>query len=323
MRLAETVTFGGSALNRAAELRGDADALARAARDRAAHAILLWRGKPLMHGGGPDQGLVRLPMDHPVLAEAEGAPVLLGLEGDAPVFAQDISSWQPPTGQEVPGDGFRDTTRQSHPGLPPEQVFTELRSVMSHLQPRDAELAATARALFGWHRTHRYCAICAAQSVPDQGGWQRVCPSCGAHHFPRTDPVVIMLITHGNSVLVGRSHGWPEGMYSLLAGFVEPGETIEAAVRREVMEEAGVEVGRVEYLASQPWPFPSSLMFGCRGEAQQTDLRIDPVELDDAMWVTREQMMEAFAGRHPVLAPARKGAIAHFILRNWLADKLD
>ncbi len=323
MRLAETVTFGGSGLNRAAEMRGDADALARAARDPAARTILLWKGKPLMCGDAPAPELVRLPMDHPVLAETEGAPLLLGMEGEAPVFAQDISGWQPPVGQEAPENGFVDRTQQSHPRLSPDQRFNELRSVMSVLNRRDAELAATARGLFGWHRTHQYCAICAARSAPDQAGWQRVCPSCGAHHFPRTDPVVIMLITHGNSVLVGRSHGWPEGMYSLLAGFVEPGETIEAAVRREVMEEAGVAVGRVDYLASQPWPFPSSLMIGCRGDAQSAALRIDPVELDDAMWVTREEMMEAFAGRHPVLTPAREGAIAQFILRNWLADQLD
>ena len=132
-----------------------------------------------------------------------------------------------------------------------------------------------------------------------------------------------MLITSGNSVLVGRSPGWPERMYSLLAGFVEPGETLEAAVRREVFEEVGVHVGHVSYLASQPWPFPASLMFGCAGEALSQDLIIDPVEIEDAMWVTREEMMRAFAGEHPDLAPARKGAIAHFLLQNWLADRVD
>ena len=132
-----------------------------------------------------------------------------------------------------------------------------------------------------------------------------------------------MLITHGNSVLVGRSPGWPEGMYSLLAGFVEPGETLEAAVRREVLEEAGIPVGQVSYLASQPWPFPASLMFGCRGEALARAITLDPVELEDARWVSREEMATAFAGDHPVLLPARKGAIAQFLLRNWLADTLD
>ncbi|CAN0586768.1 unnamed protein product, partial [Ectocarpus sp. 12 AP-2014] len=151
----------------------------------------------------------------------------------------------------------------------------------------------------------------------------RLCPSCGAHHFPRTDPVVIMLVTHGSSVLMGRSPGWPEGMYSLLAGFVEPGETLEAAVRREVWEEAGVRVGAVDYLSSQPWPFPASLMMGCRGEALTRDITIDPVEIEDAMWVGKSEMMDAFAGVHPLIKPARKGAIAQFLLQNWLADTLD
>ncbi|MEX0301579.1 MAG: NAD(+) diphosphatase, partial [Leisingera sp.] len=149
------------------------------------------------------------------------------------------------------------------------------------------------------------------------------CPACKAPHFPRTDPVVIMLITHGDSVLMGRSPGWPEGMYSLLAGFVEPGETLEAAVRREVLEEAGVRVGPVSYLSSQPWAFPMSLMFGCAGEALSREITIDPTEIEDALWISRQEMMTVFAGEHPVLKPSRKGAIAHFLLKNWLADTLD
>jgi NAD+ diphosphatase len=132
-----------------------------------------------------------------------------------------------------------------------------------------------------------------------------------------------MLITHGNSVLMGRSPGWPEGMYSLLAGFVEPGETMEAAVRREVFEETGVRVGEVSYLASQPWPFPASLMLGCAGQAISRDITIDPSEIEDALWVTREEMMRIVAGEHASILPARKGAIAHFLLEHWLADRLD
>ena len=202
-------------------------------------------------------------------------------------------------------------------------VFAELRRVMTWLSPRDAELAATAKAVQGWHLSHGFCARCGAETTITQAGWQRVCPACKTSHFPRTDPVVIMLITHGNSVLMGRSPGWPEGMYSLLAGFVEPGETLEAAVRREVFEESGVEVGEVSYLASQPWPFPASLMFGCQGRASSHKITIDPVEIEDALWVSREEMMDVFASKHPKILPARKGAIAHFLLENWLADRLD
>jgi NAD+ diphosphatase len=182
---------------------------------------------------------------------------------------------------------------------------------------------ATGRALLEWHRSHGFCAKCGAASQSAGAGWQRTCPACGRHHFPRTDPVVIMLITNGNSVLVGRSPGWPDKMYSLLAGFVEPGETIEAAVRRETFEEAGIRVGEVGYLASQPWPFPASIMLGCRGAALSREIQIDPNEIEDARWVSKEEMMEVFAGTSDVIAPARRGAIAHFLIWNWLRDQLE
>ncbi|MEO0937768.1 MAG: NAD(+) diphosphatase [Pseudomonadota bacterium] len=322
MRHAETVTFGGSALDRAAELRSDPAALAAAAADPAARTIVLWRGKPLIHRARP-AALMRLPMDHPILADATGTPIFLGQEDGAPRFAHDLGKWVPDETDMAALGGFLDPSEQHHKAMDDDQIFAELRRVMTWLTPRDAELSATARAVMGWHEKHQFCANCGAPSDVTHGGWQRTCPACHTHHFPRTDPVVIMLITHGNAVLMGRSHGWPDGMYSLLAGFVEPGETLEAAVRREVFEEAGVRVGAVDYLASQPWPFPASLMFGCRGVATSADIKIDPVEIEDAMWVDREEMAQAFAGEHPRLLPARKGAIAHFLLENWLADTLD
>ena len=320
MMLAETVTFGGSSLDRAAEVRGDLSALETA--KATGTTILLWRGKPLVHGD--DRGtLVRLRLDHPVLVAAREAPILLGREENGHVvFAQEISAWKPDDLDSGSLNSFLDRSEQHHPLLPLGEVFCELRGIMTRLSPRDAELAATAKAVFGWHRSHRFCAMCGGESQMAMAGWQRDCPSCGAHHFPRTDPVVIMLITYGNSVLMGRSPGWPEGMYSLLAGFIEPGETIEAAVRREVFEEAGVKVGQVTYLASQPWPFPASLMMGCQGQAESQEINIDPKEIEDAQWFTREDIALAFAGEHPFMLPARKGAIAHFILRNWLADRL-
>ncbi len=318
MRHAETVTFGGSGLDRAAELRGQPDAIARAPRD----AILLWRGKPLVEAPGLDR-LVRLPVDHPVMAEAAPEALLLGRQEDGRLIeARELIDWMPDDADPAQMNSFSDLSEQRHPLLPDTHVFAELRRVMTRLTPRDAELAATAKAVLHWHVSHRFCARCGAESTLRLAGWQRGCPACGAQHFPRTDPVVIMLITHGNSVLMGRSPHWPEGMYSLLAGFVEPGETIEAAVRREVREEAGIDVGEVSYVASQPWAFPASLMFGCRGVALSREIEIDPVEIEDALWVPREEMMQAFAGTHPVLQPARKGAIAQFLLRNWLADTL-
>ncbi|KIC45306.1 NUDIX hydrolase [Ruegeria sp. ANG-S4] len=327
MKRAEQVTFGGSGLDRAAHIRGDADSMKQATTHPDAQCVMVWRGKVLVRGPDLD-GLALVPMRHDLIQNASGgaieAPVFLGNnDASAPLFAMDISGWQA-EGLDLSGVGdFVDRTEQQHPDLPDGHVFAELRRIMTRLSPRDAELAATAKAVIAWHDTHRFCARCGAPSEISQGGWQRSCPACGAHHFPRTDPVVIMLITHGNSVLMGRSPGWPEGMYSLLAGFVEPGETLEAAVRREVMEEAGVPVGEVQYLASQPWPFPASLMMGCAGRALSRDIKIDPVEIEDAMWVTRTEMMQAFSGEHPNLLPARKGAIAHFLLHHWLADTLD
>lgn len=319
MQNSEDVTFGGSGLERAAHLRGDADVLAAMWGNPATRVLALWRGKPLVQAGAA----VRLTTDHAVFQDSQSSAIFLGIEDEVPVFARDVSGWEPADLDPQMLTRFFDPSEQQHPELPDGQVFCELRKIMAELNARDAELIATAKSLFDWHRSHRFCAACGHESDMKMAGWQRDCPACRRSHFPRTDPVVIMLITHGNSVLMGRGPQWPRGMYSLLAGFIEPGETMEAAVRREVFEEAGVRVGRVDYLASQPWPYPSSLMMGCRGEALGREITIDPVEIEDAMWVTREEMLDAFAGIHPVIKPARVGAIAHFILQHWLADRLD
>jgi len=323
MKLAETVTFGGSGLDRAAELRGKPDALAHLAAAKSSRVTLFWRQKPMVVDQGGCLSLVRVPFDHPILTDAAPEMIFLGREDGAGVWAADLSGWQPDAVDEASIQAFLDPTEQVHPNGPNGARFAELRAVMTRLSPRDCELAATARAIIGWHGSHRFCTKCGSESRFAMAGWQRDCATCDGHHFPRTDPVVIMLITHGNDVLMGRSPGWPEGMYSLLAGFVEPGETLEAAVRREVFEEAGIRVGPVSYLSSQPWPFPASLMFGCQGQATSRDITIDPVEIEDAIWVSRARMTEVFAGNDPQIKPAREGAIAHFLLWNWLADRLD
>ncbi|PTX54874.1 NAD+ diphosphatase [Litoreibacter ponti] len=321
MKLAETVTFGGSGLDRAAHLRGDAAALEALLAKPDTGVLPIWRGKPLIAGDGRDRPAWQV-ADHEIFEEADEAPLFLGFDDGIARFSRDVSGWEPDENLDTLNQ-FLDPSEQHYPGMPADARFSELRAIMTHLKPRDAELIATAKAIGSWHETHGFCARCGAKSQISNAGWQRDCASCGAHHFPRTDPVVIMLVTHGNSVLMGRSPGWPEGMYSCLAGFVEPGETIEAAVRRETFEEAGIEIGRVEYLSSQPWPFPASLMFGCRGHAISTEIKIDPDEIEDARWVTREEMMETFAGNNPEMKPARNGAIAHFLLLNWLRDTLD
>lgn len=327
MKLAETVTFGGAgmtaaALDRAHDLRRDAGALRELANTTTARTIVLWRGKVLVQGV-EIATLAQITMDHPALTAAREGPIFLGRVGGDALWATDIGDWVP-EGADLSGLGtFFDPSEQRHLDLPDDHRFAELRAMMTRLGPLDAECAATARALFGWHETHGHCARCGAATLPAMGGWQRDCPACAAHHFPRTDPVVIMLVTSGNDLLFGRSPGWPEGMYSLLAGFIEPGETLEAAVRREVFEESGVRVGPVAYLASQPWPFPASLMLGCHGEALSRDITIDPEELDDALWVSRERLALILAGADPVIKAPRSGAIAQFLTTNWLADRLD
>ncbi|MEP5762078.1 MAG: NAD(+) diphosphatase [Litoreibacter sp.] len=321
MKNAEMVTFGGSGLDRAAHLRRDSKAITDMKANPLARAMPFWRGKPLVVG--EDRGTGGwLKMSDTILSDHPSDQIFLGIDEGAPRFAQDVSAWEPPEIAETV-DAFLDPSEQHHPSLPKDHVFAELRSIMSHLTPRDAELIVSAKAVMNWHALNPFCSKCGQPSNVALAGWQRVCPSCDAYHFPRTDPVVIMLITHGNSCLMGRSPNWPDGMYSCLAGFIEPGETIEAAVRRETFEETGVHVGQVNYLASQPWPFPASLMMGCHGEATSTEITVDPHEIEDAMWVTREEMMETFAGDNPKMKPAREGAIAHFLLLNWIKSTLD
>ncbi len=316
MQLNETVTFAGGTLDRAAHLRGDSDRLLT---DANARAMVVWHGKVLMDVSGPQLAWVTL--DTPLLAEAVEAPIFLGLQKGAPRFAFDVSAWAAPDADADAMARFLDDSLNHHPDLPDRLQFADVRAVMSDLSHEEAGDCATAKGIFEWHQTHKFCANCGAASVVAQAGWQRDCPACGRSHFPRTDPVVIMLVTHGNRTLLGRASAWPEAMYSCLAGFMEPGEGIEEAVRREVFEETGVRIGKVDYLASQPWPFPSSLMIGCRAEAISTDITLDPAELEDAIWVSKEQIADALLGNNPNFKPGRRGAIARFLIDNWLADR--
>lgn len=191
------------------------------------------------------------------------------------------------------------------------------------LTPEELTLAAQARALIAWHGTQRCCGRCGARTEARDGGWRRDCWSCGQMHFPRSDPAVIMAITHGDRCLLGHEPRFTENMYSVLAGFIEPGDDIETAVRREIFEEAGIRVGRVEYVASQPWPFPHSLMIGCWGEALNEDFTLDPVEMPEAHWFSREEILQMMAGAHPkgyfVPPPL---SISHTLIRAFAEGRL-
>jgi NAD+ diphosphatase len=183
-----------------------------------------------------------------------------------------------------------------------------------HLPP-----IAEAKARLAWHARHRFCPNCGAPTDLAEGGWKRVCPVCKAEHFPRTDPVVIMLAVRGNQCLLGRSARFASAMWSCLAGFVEPGENIEEAVRREVQEEAGIVCGRIAYFASQPWPFPMSLMIGCHAEALNHEIKVDASELEGARWFDRDEVALMLLRRHPDgLGTPPPVAIAHHIIRAWV-----
>ncbi|MGE4373681.1 MAG: NAD(+) diphosphatase [Xanthobacter sp.] len=232
-----------------------------------------------------------------------GQPIFIGLENNAPLFA---FSFDPARQEEMEEAGLR---------------VQDLRGIaMEGLLP-DTQLGALAcaKALMSWHDRHRFCSNCGARSQMMDSGWRRECPACNGQHFPRTDPVVIMLVARGDQALLGRSAHFRPGMYSCLAGFVEPGETPEEAVRRETLEEAGIQLGPVRYFASQPWPFPMSLMLGFLAEATSSEITMDPNELEDVRWVHRDEVAQMLARTHPqeLFAPGPE-AIAHHLMRAFM-----
>ncbi len=282
--------FTGATLDRSEPLREDADALARAIADPRARLLRLVALDPEVD----DEA--RLVWDPLGLAPEDSDLIFLGFDEAAiPHFATASRTESVPGGRSM--------------------AIMRLLAIL----PRDqAATYARARSAVDWHMRHRFCAVCGHGTAPFRAGWARKCPHCHAEHFPRTDPVVIMLAEFEGRALVGRGPGWPEGRYSALAGFVEPGESIEEAVARETLEEAGVRVNRVRYIASQPWPFPSSLMIACIGEAESDALVIDRNELEDAMWVTRDQVRAIMAGEPGPFLPPPHYAIAHTLLTAWV-----
>ena len=291
----QTIAFAGSRLDRADHVRCNPDKLAE---------LSNWRARLLLLDGldpvvSPDG---RLAWGTLADADAGAELVFLGLDGERACFAQVPPSLNGNVGPANP----------------------RLWQAMATLDAGELATYGGARSMVDWHARHRFCARCGAPTVLAKGGWQRNCGSCKAEHFPRVDPVTIMLVEHDGNILLGRQPRFPAGNYSALAGFVEPGESIEEAVAREVLEEAGVRVRDVRYVISQPWPFPSSLMIGCHAFADDPTVTVDVTELEDARWFTRaevEDAMRAIArleGGSAFRAPPPT-AVAHHLLRWWVA----
>jgi NAD+ diphosphatase len=282
--------FTGSPLDRLDHVRGNPQAIAELQGSLRARLLLLDGLNPVV---SPEGGLAWGSLAD---APADTDLALLGIIDERPRFVA--------------------LTRVRGPSSP-----RALWSMLQQLAAPEAATYAAARSLVDWHARHGFCAVCGRDTTPIRAGWARKCGSCDAEHFPRTDPVVIMLAEHAGRVLVGRQASFAPGSYSALAGFVEVGESIEEAVARELFEEAGVRATSVRYVASQPWPFPSSLMMGCVAPVANDALTLDINEIEDAMWVTRAEVAASLAGDPDArFTPPPPFAIAHTLFRRWLED---
>ncbi len=311
--------FAANPLDRLSERRED-EAFLAALRDRPdARALVICRDTPVIKRGAAGlDPLFRLD-EIGALGPTREFALLGRFPGGAPVYAALLNDGAVELRADG-HDGFLDKRVMVAPGRD-DLALIDMRSiaVQGLLAPDLIGIFGQAKALLHWHARHSHCANCGAITRAAAAGWRRQCDVCKAQHFPRTDPVVIMLAVEGDDCVLGRQARFPKNMYSCLAGFLEPGETIEDAVRREIFEEAGIRCGAVAYLASQPWPFPASLMIGCIARATTRALNVDGVELEDARWFSRGEAVAMLEGRHPDgLAAPHPMAIAHHILRAWV-----
>jgi len=297
------LAFSGAVLDRVDHLRTNDEWLSLRMQDPSTAFLPVWRGKPLISfdDEGAHLGWVE-PKRVAGLVEKGASVILLGTSGERAFFAIDATSIEQP--------------RQRGP-LVGRGKMIDARSIAPDLSAGDASVLAQARSMLQWHHTHPFCARCGAPTALRVAGYKRVCTSCGADHFPRTDPVVIMAIHHNNRCLLGRKPSFPPTLYTCLAGFMEPGESIEDTARREAQEEAGVEIASVRYVASQPWPFPSQLMIGLLAEAASEEIKLGPDELEDARWFDREDVVAAIARQNTNLRIPPSLAIAHQLIRVW------
>ena len=296
-------TFAGNPLNRASERRGDTSWLAEKLLAPDSLAIALWNGKPFVEKAA-DGGVQIAYLPSRMAEDLSGGPerlLFMGLWKETAVFAVDLEGGMDPADGPLAGLGR----------------FEDLRAMALRLPATDAAIMATAKSMFEWRRRHRHCSACGEQTNVVDGGWKRACPACSAEHFPRTDPVVIMLAVHGDRCMLGRQEMWPAGMFSALAGFLEPGESIEEACARELEEEAGLKTLSVSYHSTQPWPYPSSLMIGLSAEVESDEATPDQTELSEVRWFTKAEARDLLAGKlEGTFAPGAM-AIAHQLIKTW------
>ncbi|HWF77561.1 MAG TPA: NAD(+) diphosphatase [Caulobacteraceae bacterium] len=301
-----TNVFAGNPLDRASYQRSQSEWVAQKIADPDSLAMVLWNGKPMVeakNGGGSQIAYVRASMAEE-LSDGGERLLFMGLWKETAVFALDVE------GQTDPADG----------PLQGMGRFEDLRAIALDLPAGDAAMAATAKAMFEWRRRHRYCSNCGQPSAPADGGWRRLCAACKTEHFPRTDPVVIMLAIRGDRCLLGRQAIWPKGMFSALAGFLEPGESIEEACAREIFEEAGLKTERVRYHSTQPWPYPSSLMIGLMAEVEEGEATPDQTELEEVRWFTRAEARELIGAALPGARAPGSMAIAYQLIKAWAEE---
>jgi NAD+ diphosphatase len=300
------MAFSGNRLDRAGNQRHNTAWLASLRSGAHARVLPLWKLQPLLVSADGAKGSTRLGFIDGSCASGLGGDgsveVFLGRRGEAAFFARDIS------GGAVP-DGLADAGQ-----------FRDARAATALLSAEQCAILAQAKSLIDWHNRHGFCANCGHATAPADGGYRRICGHCRAEHFPRTDPAVIMLVTRGAQCLLGQNRRFTGGHYSTLAGFVEPGETIEEAVAREIYEEAGLQIHRIRYFASQPWPFPSNLMIGCFAEADGSDIAIDGQEIVAAQWFDHALVRKLISGTSTEIGLPRRDAIAFHLISHWAED---
>ena len=304
-------TFAGNPLDRASDRRGNAEWIAEQLASSESLGIALWNGRPFVEpaskseSGDGGRQIAYLPAKLVgELAGGEERLLFMGLWKETAVFAVDLEDAADPA--EGPLQGFG--------------KFEDLRAVALKLPATEAAIVATAKQMFEWRRRHPHCAVCGQRTQTMDGGWKRRCPSCETEHFPRTDPVVIMLPYHGDRCMLGRQEAWPKGMFSALAGFLEPGETIEEACARELNEEAGLRTRKVRYHSTQPWPYPSSLMIGLIAEVEDDEGTPDQTELSEVRWFTRDEARDLLAGKIEGVAAPSRLAIAMQLIKAWVEE---